>query len=79
MEMNVFNTCKMPGDCEESEVHTVEVISELEEIKREAYDNSRLAKEALHDKKIHNKHLVPDQKVLLYNSRLHLFPRKPKS
>ncbi|KAF5454845.1 hypothetical protein F2P56_024479 [Juglans regia] len=82
LEMNVFNTCKMPGDCNESEVHVVEVISELEEIKREAYDNSRLANErlkALHDKKIHDKHLFPDQKVLLYNSRLYLFPRKSKS
>ena len=34
LEMNVFNTCKMPGDCEESEVHVVEVILELKEIKR---------------------------------------------
>ncbi|KAF5468302.1 hypothetical protein F2P56_012465 [Juglans regia] len=82
LEMNVFNTCKILGDCNESEVHVVEVISEFEEIKREAYDNSHLAKErmkALHDKKIHDKHLVLDPKVLLYNSRLHLFPRKPES
>ncbi|KAF5470838.1 hypothetical protein F2P56_011326 [Juglans regia] len=82
LEMNVFNTCKMHGDCDESEVHAVKVISKLEEIKKEAYDNSRLAKEqmkALHDKKIHDKQLVPDQKVFIYNSRLHLFPRKPKS
>ncbi|XP_035548726.1 uncharacterized protein LOC118349215 [Juglans regia] len=63
LEMNVFNTCKMHGDCDESDVHAVEVISELKEIKREAYDNSRLANErmkALHDKKILDKHLVPD-------------------
>ncbi|XP_035540283.1 uncharacterized protein LOC118344246 [Juglans regia] len=42
LEMNVFNTFKMSSDCDESEVHAVDVISELDEIKREAYDNSRL-------------------------------------
>ncbi|KAF5449223.1 hypothetical protein F2P56_029694 [Juglans regia] len=35
LKMNVFNTCKMPGDCDESEVHVVNLISELDEIKRE--------------------------------------------
>ncbi|XP_041016166.1 uncharacterized protein LOC121258689 [Juglans microcarpa x Juglans regia] len=33
LEMNVFNTCKMPGDCDESEVHAIDLISELDEIK----------------------------------------------
>ena len=46
-------------------------ISELEELKERM--------KALHDEKIQSKHLVPDQKVLLHNSRLHLFPGKPKS
>ncbi|XP_040999962.1 uncharacterized protein LOC121246046 [Juglans microcarpa x Juglans regia] len=54
---------QIPGDCDESEVHAVDVISELDEIKGEVYDKSRLAKErmkVLHDKKIHYKHLVLD-------------------
>ncbi|XP_042973123.1 uncharacterized protein LOC122304926 [Carya illinoinensis] len=57
-------------------------ILKLDEARREAYDNSHLAKKrmkALHDKKIYDRYLVPDQKVLIYNSRLHLFFRKLKS
>ncbi|XP_042988664.1 uncharacterized protein LOC122316196 [Carya illinoinensis] len=52
-------------------------ISELDEVRREAYDNSHLAKERM--KALHDKYPVPDQKVLIYNSRLNLFPKKLKS
>ncbi|XP_073265902.1 uncharacterized protein [Populus alba] len=54
-------------------------INELEEIRNDAYDNSRIHKARIkefHDKKILRKTFNVGQKVLLYNSRLHLFPGK---
>ena len=57
-------------------------ISELEELRNEAYENARITKDKVkifHDKHIIRKTFVPGQKVLLYNSRLHLFPGKLKS
>ena len=57
-------------------------MQELEEIRLEAYENSRIYKEktkALHDKLIVRKNFVVGQKVLLYNSRLKLMPGKLRS
>ncbi|XP_042991370.1 uncharacterized protein LOC122318232, partial [Carya illinoinensis] len=57
-------------------------LNELEEIRNEAYENSRIAKERMkifHDKNIFRKSFEASQKVLLYNSRLHLFPGKLRS
>ena len=57
-------------------------LSELEEIKAEAYENSRTYKERaklFHDRHIHRKEFFPGQKVLLYDSRLHLFSGKLRS
>ena len=57
-------------------------MSELEEIRNEAYNNSRIYKERMkvfHDKNIVRKSFEPSQKVLLYDSRLHLFPGKLRS
>jgi hypothetical protein len=57
-------------------------INELEEIRNDAYDNSRIHKARIkefHDKKILRKTFNVGQKVLLYNSRLHLFPGKLRS
>ena len=57
-------------------------ISELEELRNEAYENAKILKDRVkifHDKHIIRKTFVPGQKVLLYNSRLHLFPGKLKS
>ncbi|XP_040987733.1 uncharacterized protein LOC121235452 [Juglans microcarpa x Juglans regia] len=57
-------------------------ISELDELRRDAYDNSKLSKErmkVLHDKHIQRKNFKPNEQVLLYNSRLHLFPGKLRS
>ena len=57
-------------------------LNELEEIWRDAYENSRISKELIkvfHDKKILRKSFEPSQKVLLHNSRLHLFPEKLRS
>ncbi|XP_037495686.1 uncharacterized protein LOC119370843 [Jatropha curcas] len=57
-------------------------LQELEEIRLDAYENSKIYKEktkAFHDKLILNKEFVVGQKVLLYNSRLKLMPGKLRS
>ena len=51
-------------------------MNELEELRRESYESSRIYKERrklFHDKTIARKTFEPNQKVLLYNSRLHMF------
>lgn len=57
-------------------------IQELEEIRLEAYDNSVIYKDkakAFHDSKLSRKHFEIGDKVLLYNSKLRLFPGKLSS
>ncbi|CAN6562049.1 unnamed protein product [Malus baccata var. baccata] len=57
-------------------------LNELEEWRNEAYENAKIYKERtkkFHDKAIIRKEFVPSQKVLLYNSRLRLFPGKLRS
>ncbi|XP_062080636.1 uncharacterized protein LOC133785412 [Humulus lupulus] len=57
-------------------------LHELEEIRNEAYESSRIYKEktkAFHDKHILRKSFVEGQKVLMYHSCLKLFPGKLKS
>ena len=57
-------------------------MNELEELRNEAYDNARIYKEKTkkwHDQKILRREFKEGEKVLLYNSRLKLFPRKLKS
>jgi hypothetical protein len=57
-------------------------INEIEEIRNDAYENSRIHKARIkefHDKKILRKTFNVCQKVLLYNFRLHLFPGKLRS
>ncbi|XP_027338013.1 uncharacterized protein LOC113851935 [Abrus precatorius] len=57
-------------------------LQELEEIRREAYQNSNIYKEytkAFHDKLIGRKEFHIGDKVLLYNSRLKLMPSKLRS
>ena len=52
---------------------------ELEEIMNDYYENAKIYKQRMkvfHDKHILIKSFTPGQKVLLYNSRLHLFPGK---
>ena len=54
-------------------------LSELDEIRAEAYENARSYKERAKD--FHNRHILTKEftlgmKVLLYDSRLHLFPGK---
>jgi Integrase core domain. len=57
-------------------------LNELEEIRNDAYENSKICKSRT--KKFHDQHILrkvfePNQRVLLYNSRLHLFPGKLRS
>ncbi|WJX18781.1 hypothetical protein P8452_08545 [Trifolium repens] len=57
-------------------------MQELEEMRGQAYESSKLYKEkvkAYHDMRILNKDFKPGQMVLLFNSRLKLFPGKLKS
>ena len=57
-------------------------LSELDEFRNEAFENARIYKEktkAWHDKHITRKEFTAGQQVLLFNSRLKLFPGKLKS
>ncbi|KAM2222572.1 hypothetical protein ACFXTI_016708 [Malus domestica] len=63
-------------------VHRKLQLNELEEIRNEAYENAQIYKEktkAFHDKMIHGKSFSVGQKVLLFDSRLRLFPGKLRS
>ncbi|XP_062119021.1 uncharacterized protein LOC133832730 [Humulus lupulus] len=58
------------------------VLNEFEEFQNEAYENARIYKEkskAFHDKRISRKDFQERDKVLLFNSRLKLFPGKLNS
>ncbi|XP_038902330.1 uncharacterized protein LOC120088966 [Benincasa hispida] len=55
---------------------------ELDEWRLQAYENSKIYKERAkrwYDKRLCEKNLKASQRVLLFNSRLHLFPGKLKS
>ena len=57
-------------------------LNELEELRNDSYENAKILKaktKAFHDSRISRKTFEIGQKVLLYNSRLHLFPGKLKS
>ncbi|XP_024009417.1 uncharacterized protein LOC112084500 [Eutrema salsugineum] len=55
---------------------------ELEEIRHNAYENSKIYKEktkAYHDRRITHQSFAPNDRVLLFNSRLKLFLGKLRS
>ena len=57
-------------------------INELEELRNDANFNSRIAKDKLkkwHDQLIARKNFKQGDHILLYDSKLHLFPSKLKS
>ncbi|XP_015940189.1 uncharacterized protein LOC107465736 [Arachis duranensis] len=57
-------------------------LQELENLRLEAYENSRLYKKkvkAMHDKNIKRREFQPGDLVLLYNSRMRLMPGKLRS
>ncbi|KAM2922793.1 hypothetical protein COP2_039112 [Malus domestica] len=64
-------------DMDAAGVHRKLQLNELDEIRYEAYENARIYKEktkAFHDKMIRGKSFSIGQKMLLFNSRLRLFP-----
>ena len=67
---------------DEAGLHRKLQLLELEEIRNDAYESARIYKEktkAFHDKQLRGKNFVVGMKVLLYHSRLRLFPGKLKS
>ena len=57
-------------------------LNELEEMRNEAYMNSKISKDKLkrwHDQIVLRKEFQEGQNVLLYDSKLHIFPGKLKS
>ena len=57
-------------------------LNELEELRNEAYDSARIYKDKtkkLHDQRILRREFKAGDQVLLFNSRLRLFPGKLKS
>ena len=73
---------KLNFDLEAAGIHRKLELNELEEIRNDAYENAKIYKErtkVFHDKHIIRKSFEKGMKVLLYNSRLHLFPGKLRS
>ncbi len=73
---------KFNFEMKEAGSHRKLQLSELEEIRNEAYESSKIYKEKMkkfHDKHISRKTFEPNQKVWLFNSRLRLFPGKLRS
>ncbi|XP_050141060.1 uncharacterized protein LOC126617020 [Malus sylvestris] len=69
-------------DMSVAEQHRKLQLNELDEIRNDAYESSRIYKEkskAFHDKMISRKSFSIGQKVLLFNSHLWLFPGKFRS
>ncbi|RVW73692.1 Retrovirus-related Pol polyprotein from transposon 17.6 [Vitis vinifera] len=57
-------------------------LNEMEELRNDAYINSKVAKQRMkkwHDQLISRKEFQKGQRVLLYDTRLHIFPGKLKS
>ncbi|RVW34235.1 Gag-Pol polyprotein [Vitis vinifera] len=57
-------------------------LNEMEELRNNAYINSKVAKQTMkkwHDQLISNKEFQEGQRVLMYDTRLHIFPGKLKS
>ncbi|CAN6562387.1 unnamed protein product [Malus baccata var. baccata] len=69
-------------DIDAAGVHRKLQLNELEEIRHKAYENTRIYKDktkAYHDKMLRTKTFSKGQKVLLFDSRLRLFPVQVQS
>ncbi|KAM1757990.1 hypothetical protein ACFX11_007166 [Malus domestica] len=69
-------------DIDAAGVHRKLQLNELEDIRHDAYENARIYKDktkAYHDKMFRTKTFSKGQKVLLFDSRLRLFPGKLRS
>ena len=73
---------KLNLDMDRASLNRILDINELEELRNDAYFNSKIAKDKLkrwHDQLIACKHFKQGDQVMLYDSKLHLFPGKLKS
>ena len=73
---------KMNCDFQAAKERRLLHMNELEELRNEAYNDARIYKEKTkkwHDQRILRREFKVGELVLLYNSRLKLFPRKLKS
>ncbi|MCQ7416347.1 DDE-type integrase/transposase/recombinase, partial [Salmonella enterica] len=73
---------KLNLDAEKAGEQRLLQLNELEEFRSQAYENAKLYKERTarwHDNIIQKRSFEPGQQVLLFNSRLRLFPGKLKS
>ncbi|XP_075076478.1 uncharacterized protein LOC142163123 [Nicotiana tabacum] len=80
--VNATRTDWLNLDMEAAGTSRVTELHELEEFRYLAFESTKLYKERikrLHDQNIVEKNFKPGDMVLLYNSRLRLFPRKLKS
>ena len=69
-------------DLEKAKICRSLQLKELEEIQNDAYNCAKHYKDKMkqyHDRHILRKIFSPSQKVLLYNSRLHVFPGKVRT
>ena len=69
---------KVKFDCQVSKEKRLLQLIELEELRNEAYDNARIYKDKTkkwQDQRILKKEFKVGELVLLYNSRVKLFPR----
>ena len=83
IEHKAFSAIKQCNlNIDDAGIHRKLQLQELEEIRNDAYENSRIYKEKtklFHDQRISRKTFLVGQKVLLYHSRLKLFPGKLRS
>ena len=73
--------CHLPLELEYKEDRLLQ-LNELEELRNEAYDSARIYKDKTkkwHDQQILRREFKAGDQVLLFNSKLRLFPRKLKS
>ena len=73
---------KLNLDMERAGLNRLLDMNELEELRNDAYLNSKIEKDKLkrwHDQLIAYKHFKQGDQVLLYDSKLHLFSSKLKS
>ena len=73
---------KLNMDLERAGLKRFIYLNELEELRNDAYLNSKIAKERSkkwHDQMVARKNFQQGDKVLVYDSKLHIFPGKLKS
>jgi len=82
MSINPYAIKQLNFDLDMAGEHRKLQLNDLKEIRYDAYENPKIYKEKMkvfHDKAIWRKSFTPDQKILMYNSRPHLFLGKLRS